>query len=150
MYGTIYSEKTVSMCKWVPLVLYSLSHISIFNQFKKGCVSFGLKKWSASLFSQSIVSWNYKLKTIFTIPTLLFYNPAAGTLSAYKYGKENPSELCCLVVDCGYSFTHLIPFVQGKKVTECLFRIDMGGKVLTNHLKDIISYRCYSVIKSNS
>jgi len=71
--------------------------------------------------------------------SLLTINP--GTLSAYKYGKENPSELCCLVVDCGYSFTHLIPFVQGKKVTECLFRIDMGGKVLTNHLKDIISYR---------
>jgi len=71
--------------------------------------------------------------------SLLITNP--GTLSAYKYGKENPSESCCLVVDCGYSFTHLIPFVQGKKVTECVTRIDMGGKVLTNHLKDIISYR---------
>lgn len=78
-----------------------------------------------------------------------FQTLAAGTLSAYKYGKENPSELCCLVVDCGYSFTHLIPFVQGKKVTECIFRIDMGGKVLTNHLKDIISYRYHSTIKSD-
>jgi actin-related protein 6 len=70
----------------------------------------------------------------------LFYM-IAGTLSAYKYGKENPSELCCLVVDCGYSFTHLIPYVQGKKITEFVHRIEIGGKMLTNHLKDIISYR---------
>ncbi|KAK4026015.1 actin-related protein 6 [Daphnia magna] len=76
--------------------------------------------------------------------SFLTINP--GTLSAYKYGKENPSELCCLVVDCGYSFTHLIPYVQGKKITEFVHRIEIGGKMLTNHLKDIISYRQLNVM----
>ena len=74
-----------------------------------------------------------------------FSFPTAGTLSAYKHGKEHPAELCCLVVDCGYSFTHIVPYVQGKKVTEFASRIDIGGKVLTNHLKDIISYRSVNI-----
>jgi actin-related protein 6 len=85
------------------------------------------------------VSCLWLINLIFS--SLNFNVITAGTLSAYKYGKENPTELCCLVVDCGYSFTHLIPYVQGKKITEFVHRIEIGGKVLTNHLKDIISYR---------
>jgi len=124
--------------------LSSLSPTLISSQYRKDCVNFGLKKWSVNLSSPLIVQSFFIHKIIQN----LFYcwlkqqfNFAAGTLSAYKYGIENPSELCCLVVDCGYSFTHLIPFVQGKKITEFVRRIEIGGKVLTNHLKDIISYR---------
>lgn len=76
--------------------------------------------------------------------SLLITNP--GTLSAYKYGNENPSEMCCLVVDCGYSFTHIIPYIEGKKIPDFTCRIDIGGKVLTNHLKDNISYRQLNVM----
>ncbi|XP_043214148.1 actin-related protein 6-like [Amphibalanus amphitrite] len=52
-----------------------------------------------------------------------------------------PDNLCCLLVDAGYSFTHVVPYIQGKKRREAIRRIDVGGKVLTNHLKEIISYR---------
>ena len=65
---------------------------------------------------------------------------AAPTLAAYKHSKEKEAEFC-LVVDCGYSFTHIVPFYRGKIVLEGLFRINLGGKHLTNHLKEIISYR---------
>lgn len=64
---------------------------------------------------------------------------AAG-LSAYHYKHDNPTK-CCIVVDSGYSFTHVIPYVNGTKVKEGIRRIDVGGKLLTNHLKEIISYR---------
>lgn len=53
---------------------------------------------------------------------------------------------CCLVVDMGYSFTHIVPFVKGKRVKEAIRRIDVGGKLLTNHLKEIISYRQLNVM----
>lgn len=62
------------------------------------------------------------------------------------YTTEKPNSLCCLVVDSGYSFTYITPYVKGKKVKSAIRRIDVGGKLLTNHLKDIISYRYDGVI----
>ncbi|GAB6018585.1 Actin- protein 6 [Chamberlinius hualienensis] len=65
----------------------------------------------------------------------------ATALSAYNFQMKNPSELCCVVVDCGYSFTHITPYYKGKKLKGSIRRIDVGGKLLTNYLKDVISYR---------
>jgi hypothetical protein len=65
----------------------------------------------------------------------------AGDLSCYNYKKKNPGTLCCLLVDSGYSFTHIVPYIKGKKLKQGIRRIDVGGKMLTNHLKEIISYR---------
>ncbi|XP_022207751.2 actin-related protein 6 isoform X2 [Nilaparvata lugens] len=65
----------------------------------------------------------------------------AGDLCNYNYRKNNPQALCCLVVDTGYSFTHIAPYIKDKKYKPGIRRIDVGGKVLTNHLKEIISYR---------
>ena len=71
-------------------------------------------------------------------------NPA--DLSCYKNKTEHPDERCCLVVDSGYSFTHIIPFIDGKRIKEAIIRIDIGGKLLTNHLKEVISYRQLHVL----
>ncbi|CAL7941660.1 unnamed protein product [Xylocopa violacea] len=65
----------------------------------------------------------------------------ASTLSCYQYKTENPNAKCCIVVDSGYSFTHIVPYVNDTKIKEGIRRIDVGGKLLTNHLKEIISYR---------
>ena len=65
----------------------------------------------------------------------------AVSLSCYHYKNKNPNSKCCIVVDVGYSFTHIVPFVNDTKVKEGIRRIDVGGKLLTNHLKEIISYR---------
>lgn len=66
---------------------------------------------------------------------------SGGSLSSFKYSLDVPESLCCLLIDSGYSFTHIVPYVKGKKVKNAIRRIDVGGKLLTNHLKDIISYR---------
>ncbi|XP_008309590.1 actin-related protein 6 [Cynoglossus semilaevis] len=65
----------------------------------------------------------------------------AGSLSAHHYFHSKPMELCCLVVDSGFSFTHIVPYCRSKKMKEGIRRINVGGKLLTNHLKEIISYR---------
>lgn len=59
--------------------------------------------------------------------------------------------LACLVVDTGFSFTHIAPYVYSEKrefikLKRGVRRIDVGGKLLTNHLKDIISYRQMNVM----
>ena len=46
----------------------------------------------------------------------------------------------------GFSFTHVVPFVNGRRVRDPVTRIDVGGKLLTNHLKEIISYRQLHVL----
>ncbi|KFM71067.1 Actin-related protein 6, partial [Stegodyphus mimosarum] len=76
--------------------------------------------------------------------SILRVNP--GTLSAHKCHKAAPSEMCCLVVDSGFSFTHIIPYIKGKKLRNATRRIDVGGKILTNHLKEITSYRQLNVM----
>uniref|UniRef100_F6TKA5 Actin-related protein 6 n=1 Tax=Ciona intestinalis TaxID=7719 RepID=F6TKA5_CIOIN len=70
----------------------------------------------------------------------------SSTLSSHKYAADNPGEDCCLVVDCGYSFTHIVPYHKNNKIPEAVCRIDVGGKLLTNHLKEIISYRQLQVM----
>lgn len=69
-----------------------------------------------------------------------FVRTTAPTLAAYKYMKDNSNDFC-LVVDSGYSFTHIAPFYKGKIILEGIRRINVGGKHLTNYLKEIISYR---------
>ncbi|KAK7503270.1 hypothetical protein BaRGS_00005535 [Batillaria attramentaria] len=70
------------------------------------------------------------------------YRCNAPHLSQYKYSKkDSQNQQCTLLVDSGYSFTHLVPFCKGKKLRDAVCRLNVGGKVLTNHLKEVISYR---------
>lgn len=43
----------------------------------------------------------------------------------------------CLVIDTGYSFTHIVPYIKGEKYLPGIRRIDVGGKVN-------IGYRIYA------
>jgi actin-related protein 6 len=49
--------------------------------------------------------------------------------------------LCGLVVDCGFSFTHVVPVFDGVVLRKGVRRIDLGGKALTNYLKELVSFR---------
>ncbi|CAG0889158.1 unnamed protein product [Cyprideis torosa] len=51
-----------------------------------------------------------------------------------------------LIVDSGYSFTHILPYVHGQRISKGVRRVDVGGKILTNHLKEVISYRQVNVL----
>lgn len=75
--------------------------------------------------------------------TLLRIN--ATDLAEYNYRKAHKNQ-CTLVVDTGYSFTNIVPYIKGKKYWAGIRRIDVGGKVLTNHLKEILSYRQLNVM----
>lgn len=53
---------------------------------------------------------------------------------------------CSLVVDCGFSFTHAAPVFQNFTLNYAVRRIDLGGKALTNYLKELVSYRAVNVM----
>ncbi|KAJ1468314.1 hypothetical protein T484DRAFT_1644352, partial [Baffinella frigidus] len=50
-----------------------------------------------------------------------------------------------ILFDSGFSFSHVVPFYEGKIVYRACKRIDLGGKALTNLLKENLSTRSYSV-----
>jgi actin-related protein len=50
----------------------------------------------------------------------------------------NPS--CCTVIDSGFSFTHAMPFIDGKCRKSGVKRVNVGGKLLTNYLKEVVRY----------
>lgn len=82
----------------------------------------------------------------FECETLLRTTAADLTYEHYAATSQLQAPHCCIVIDMGYSFTHIIPFVKGERVKQAIRRIDIGGKVLTNHLKEIISYRQLNVM----
>ncbi|KAK4772714.1 hypothetical protein SAY86_014489 [Trapa natans] len=53
---------------------------------------------------------------------------------------------CSLVVDCGFSFTHVAPVFQNFTLNYGVKRIDLGGKALTNYLKEMVSYRSINLM----
>ncbi|CAM9895509.1 unnamed protein product, partial [Phaeothamnion confervicola] len=51
-----------------------------------------------------------------------------------------------VVVDSGFSFTHVIAFHQGRAVQHSAQRINVGGKLMTNYLKEAVSYRQWNMM----
>jgi actin-related protein 6 len=45
------------------------------------------------------------------------------------------------VIDSGFSFTYGVPFFNGLPLKHAATRIDVGGKLLTNLLTEVISYK---------
>uniref|UniRef100_A0AC35TQ23 Actin-related protein 6 n=1 Tax=Rhabditophanes sp. KR3021 TaxID=114890 RepID=A0AC35TQ23_9BILA len=69
----------------------------------------------------------------------LLETSASSLVASDRLWQQNKK--ACLVVDTGYSFTHILPYVDGKLLLSNVVRIDIGGKALTNQLCELISYR---------
>ncbi|KAK0411271.1 hypothetical protein QR680_005573 [Steinernema hermaphroditum] len=57
------------------------------------------------------------------------------------------NDFCNLVVDTGYSFTHVVPVANGSVIQSGVKRINVGGKQLTNQLKEWVSYRQMNMLE---
>ncbi|XP_014205593.1 actin-related protein 6 isoform X2 [Copidosoma floridanum] len=113
--------------------------------FSKDCCGVNLNTSSLIIteplfnFSSIQEAMNEILFEEYEVASLLKVNPS--TLSCYNYRHKHPTSKCCIVVDVGYSFCHIVPYVNDMKIKAGIRRIDVGGKLLTNHLKEILSYR---------
>ncbi|KAH9286848.1 Actin-related protein 6 [Echinococcus granulosus] len=77
----------------------------------------------------------------YRVAGLLRTNPAF--FAAYKYRAESSQRLSrySLIIDSGYSFTHILPMADGNIMREFALRLSVGGKILTNRLIEVTSYR---------
>lgn len=91
--------------------------------------------------------------------SLFCCSPATAVMHYYRKQPESMHMLgkcpplpadapsAAVVVDNGYSFTHVVPFFEGERLHNAVKRINVGGKVLTNHLKEIISFRTWNMME---
>ncbi|KAI0079499.1 actin-like protein ARP6 [Panus rudis PR-1116 ss-1] len=74
--------------------------------------------------------------------------PASMIPYGQLYDRPNlPAPQCIIVVDSGFSFTHVVPLINGSIAWNAVKRLDVGGKLLTNHLKELVSFRHYDMMK---
>ncbi|KAI4159895.1 MAG: hypothetical protein LQ342_006223 [Letrouitia transgressa] len=59
-----------------------------------------------------------------------------------------PAE-CLLVVDSGFSHSTVTPLVNGRPIQQAVRRLDVGGKILTNYLKELVSIRHYNLMNED-
>ena len=60
---------------------------------------------------------------------------------------DAPLPPATLVVDVGFSATTCVPIFGGAPLNFATRRLNVGGKLLTNQLKTIVSYRSYNVME---
>lgn len=77
----------------------------------------------------------------FKFQSLCVRTPAALSLLTL------PPSPTALIVDVGYSFSHTIPFFDGFSINYGIRRVDVGGKSLTNYLKELVSYRHWNMMQ---
>ncbi|KAJ1965188.1 Actin- protein 6 [Dipsacomyces acuminosporus] len=53
---------------------------------------------------------------------------------------------CVLVVDVGHAFTYVVPYWNGKQVSAGVRRLDIGGRLLTNYMKETVSFRYWDMM----
>ena len=70
-----------------------------------------------------------------------FYSAPSSVFVARQLGLT-----AALVIDAGYSFSHASPVFDGAPLTYATKRVNMGGKALTNYLKEIVSYRQWNMM----
>ncbi|KAL2479627.1 Actin-related protein 6 [Abeliophyllum distichum] len=85
--------------------------------------------------------FNFKALFVADSPSLVHLYEA----SRRPYGLVTKTQ-CSLVVDCGFSFTHAAPVFQNFTLNYGVKRLDLGGKALTNYLKELVSYRSVNVM----
>jgi actin-related protein 6 len=80
-----------------------------------------------------------------------YYRCVGPRLNAYHPTDSNslfslPQE-CLLVIDTSYSDTTILPLYNGKLIQSAVRRLTVGGKLMTNYLKELASLRHYNLME---
>lgn len=80
-----------------------------------------------------------------------YYRCVGPRLNAYH--PSDPTSLsslpqeCLLIIDTSYSDTTILPLYNGKLLQSAVRRLTVGGKLLTNYLKELASLRHYNLME---
>ncbi|QKX54900.1 uncharacterized protein TRUGW13939_01990 [Talaromyces rugulosus] len=92
--------------------------------------------------------WGFGAYARIAGPTLNAWNDMHvlfGDVTETSESTPTPIE-CLLVVDSGYSHTIVTPVYKGQPLQRGIRRFELGGKHLTNYLKEMVSMRQYNML----
>ena len=55
-----------------------------------------------------------------------------------------------IIIDIGFSYAHVVPFFDHHPIKGAIKRIDLGGKALTNYMKELVSFRSMNMMKETN
>jgi actin-related protein 6 len=101
-----------------------------------------------------VVFEEYEFGSLYTAPPALFAatarrvrglnnNSVVGGAVVDPFATQN----CGIVVDVGYSATHVVPIFDGRVLNYAVRRVDVGGKAMTNYMKELLSFRHFDVME---
>ncbi|KAJ2756229.1 Actin- protein 6 [Coemansia pectinata] len=90
-----------------------------------------------------IVFEEYKFASLVRTPATRLAAIGAGHTI---YGDDGGEPECVLVVDIGHSFAYVVPYFQGRQISEGVRRVDVGGRMLTSYLKETVSFRYWDMM----
>ncbi|PNW80214.1 hypothetical protein CHLRE_08g382590v5 [Chlamydomonas reinhardtii] len=94
--------------------------------------------------TQQVVFEDLGFRSFYAAPGPVFaMHRAAAVLGA---GSAAARTGAGVVVDCGFSFTHAVPFFKGQVLEGGVRRLNLGGKAMTNYLKELVSYRSLNMM----
>ncbi|KAF2747417.1 Actin/actin-like protein [Sporormia fimetaria CBS 119925] len=79
-----------------------------------------------------------------------YYRCVGPTMNAHHPSPHSSSTVpqeCVLVVDTSYSDTTILPVYSGRLIQSAVRRLTVGGKLLTNYLKELCSLRHYNMME---
>ncbi|PVV00303.1 hypothetical protein BB560_005324 [Smittium megazygosporum] len=94
---------------------------------------------------QQIVFEEYGFESLFCIPAADIV-VKSNLLDIFE-GKRLEKPDCMIVVDIGQYFTYVTPYLLGYPIKEAIKRVDVGGLVLSNVLKTLVSYRSWDMME---
>lgn len=75
-----------------------------------------------------------------------WFSAYESTFSSPSISSDSKSSSYGIIIDAGFSFSHSVPYCDGKILSKGIRRVDIGGKLLTNYLKEIVSYRQWNML----
>ncbi|EGG15134.1 hypothetical protein DFA_09958 [Cavenderia fasciculata] len=81
-----------------------------------------------------------------TFKTTDVYLSCQPVLALHATGNKDQTGI---IIDSGYSVTHIVPIADGYCVSDAITRLDIGGLDITNYLDKMISDRGYEIANQN-
>ncbi|PIA17980.1 ARP6 actin-related protein-like protein 6 [Coemansia reversa NRRL 1564] len=92
--------------------------------------------------TDEIVFEEYQFANMARAPVTRFSVANVGKL-IYESG---PDPECTLVVDVGHAFSYVVPYHNSRQISAGIRRVDVGGRILTNYLKETVSFRYWDMM----
>ncbi|KAI8321773.1 Actin/actin-like protein [Martensiomyces pterosporus] len=89
-----------------------------------------------------VIFEEYRFSSLIRAPA-----PRLATIGAASviYGDDVEPE-CVLIVDIGHAFTYVVPYLNGRQISKGVRRLDIGGRLLTNYMKETVSFRYWDMM----